>query len=84
MVDLNQWLFEIPLEDIQDEAADGGPFATSCICCGRKVVNPKYLVHLLTNGNLISSAEAFDNSQGFFIIGASCRGKLPNNFYFNR
>ena len=82
MTDLNQWLFEIPVEDIQDETVASGAFENSCICCGKRISSPKYYVHLLTNGNLISSAEDFDNSQGFFVIGASCRGKLPNNFYF--
>jgi len=82
-IDLHQWLFEIPLDDVRAENYEdkGGP-KEPCICCGKKVPNPKYSVHLLTNGNLISSAEDFDNSQGFFPIGATCRKKLPNNFYF--
>ena len=42
----------------------------------------KQLVHLLTNGNLVSSDEDFDNSQGMFPVGNECKNKLPNNFIF--
>lgn len=82
-IDLNQWLFEIDLSDIRaEDYEDKGGEKEPCICCGKKINKPKYYVHLLTNGNLISSQEDFDNSQGTFPIGATCKNKLPNNFYF--
>tara|TARA_R110000772_G_scaffold145504_1_gene255472 strand:- start:21211 stop:21471 length:261 start_codon:yes stop_codon:yes gene_type:complete len=81
-VDLNQWLFEIPLSDIQEDSFEEGKHEIECICCGKNIKNQNYSVHLLTNGNLVSSEENFDNSQGFFPIGNSCKNKLPNNFYW--
>lgn len=82
MKDINQWLFEIPLNDIQEDSYDETGNENPCICCGKEVRNPKYMVHLLKTGNLISSQEDFAESQGFFPIGNSCKNKLPNNFYF--
>lgn len=82
--DINRWIFEIPLEDIQvneyDETANNNP----CICCNKEVKNQKYFVHLLTNGNLVSTDQPFNSNedQGFFPIGNTCKNKLPNNFYF--
>jgi len=80
--DLNQWLFEIPLSDIQEETYEETGNKNPCICCGKEVKNTKYMVHLLDTGNLISSQEDFQESQGFFPIGNTCKNKLPNNFYF--
>lgn len=80
--DINQWLFEIPVDDIQEESFDETKGENPCICCGKNIKNPKYSVHLLDTGNLISSDEDFAESQGFFPIGTSCKNKLPNNFYF--
>ena len=82
MKGINKWVFEIPLSDIQTDSYDEVGNENPCICCGKKVKNTKYMVHLLTNGNLVSSQEDFANSQGFFPIGSSCKNKLPNNFYF--
>ena len=78
---LNRWIFEIPLDDISepDATQDG---VNPCICCGKEIKQTKYVVHLLTNGNLISSDQDFDNSQGLHPIGNTCKNKLPNNFYF--
>ena len=80
---INRWVFEIPLEDIaEDEFMD--THENSCICCNKQIKKPKYWVHLLTNGNLVSTDQPFqeDEDQGFFPIGTSCKNKLPNNFYF--
>lgn len=81
-IDLNQWLFEIPLEDIQGDNYQETGNDNPCVCCGKEVKSPKYTVHLLTTGNLISSQEDFSESQGFFPIGNTCKNKIPNNFYF--
>lgn len=83
--DINQWIFEIPLEDIEIEnKEDKGD--NPCICCGKQVkqTGTLYYVHLLTSGNLVSTDQPFsaDEDQGMFPIGSSCKNKLPNNFYF--
>lgn len=74
-----QWIFQIPLEDVRTSSNVGD----GCFLCGKKLKSKRYQVHLLTNGNLVSSDESFDNSQGFFDIGSECKNKLPNNFYFD-
>lgn len=66
-------------KDTYDECIGENP----CIICGKDTgLNPKYWVHLLTNGDLISSDEDFDNSQGFFPIGIECKKKLRGQFVF--
>lgn len=79
---INRWIFEIPLRDVQDEKVSN--VTEECICCGRKIKSLKYFVHLLTNGNLVSSDQEFasNEDQGFFNIGSECIKRLPNNFYF--
>jgi hypothetical protein len=80
-IDINQWIFEIPLDDIQkkDYTEDGD---NPCICCGKQIENPDYYVHLLNTGMLVSSDADFQESQGLYPIGTTCKNKLPNNFYF--
>ena len=82
--DINQWVFKIPLADIQEETYNETGNDNPCICCGKEVKNEKYYVHLLTNGNLVSTNEEFADGedQGTFPIGTACKNKLPNNFYF--
>jgi hypothetical protein len=84
MRDLSTWIFQIPLNDIQSDSYDECGNKNPCICCGKEVKGTKYMVHLLTTGNLISSQEDFEESQGFFPIGNACKNKLPNNFYFKQ
>jgi hypothetical protein len=84
MKDLQRWIFEIPLNDIQTDSYDEVGNKNPCVCCGKEVKETKYMVHLLTTGNLISSQEDFEDSQGFFPIGNACKNKLPNNFYFKQ
>lgn len=81
MKDINRWIFEIPLSDVMEETYIEGK-GNPCICCGKNVNEPKYFVHLLTNGNLVSTDEDMAESQGLFPIGSGCKNKLPNNFYF--
>lgn len=82
--DINRWIFDIPLSDIRVPDYDDQLTKEPCICCGKEVRNPKYHVHLLTSGQLVSTAEPFaeDEDQGFHVIGTACRLKLPNNFTF--
>jgi hypothetical protein len=82
-IDINQWLFQIPLKDVQSTSEDT-TLNNVCLLCGKKVPKPRYYVHLLNNSNLISTnSENIDISQGFFTIGTECRKRLPNNFYFD-
>lgn len=82
--DINQWIFQIPLQDVQDEGLGDVTLGDNCVCCGKKMLHPAYAVHLLTNGNLVSTEEPFEGreDQGFFSIGRECIKRLPNNFYF--
>lgn len=79
---INRWIFQIPLSDVQNPEVNN--VTNECICCGKKIKVPKFTVHLLTNGNLVSSEEQFaeNEDQGFFNIGSECTKRLPNNFYF--
>jgi hypothetical protein len=79
----NRWIFQIPLSDVQTGDASGGK--CPCLLCGREILGtPTYYVHLLTNGNLVSTDQQFSEKedQGFFLIGIKCINKLPNNFVF--
>lgn len=82
--DINRWVFEIPLSDIEKDTDDDKTLSNVCLCCGKKLGKTHYEVHLLTNGNLVSTDQDFaaDEDQGFFPIGGDCRRKLPNNFVF--
>jgi len=81
--DLHRWVFQIPTDDVQstqeDTTVTGG-----CFLCGKKLKEEKYFVHLLMNGNLVSTPDAFDDDEdmGAFPIGSECKKRLPNNFYF--
>ena len=77
------WIFQIPLSDIKKERkVKSIQPKNPCICCNNEIKTTKYVVHLLENGNLVSSDQEFQESQGFFPIGVKCKNKLPNNFYF--
>ena len=82
--DIHRWIFEIPLEDVQNIEDTNTQAECECLLCGKSMKEDKVkqLVHLLTNGNLVSSDQDFDNSQGFFPVGNECKNKLPNNFIF--
>jgi len=84
---INRWLFEIPASDVRDDKDDLENGKNPCFCCGKEIKEkngkPSF-VHLLTNGNLVSTDQEFDNDQGFFPIGNECKKRLPNNFIFTR
>ena len=82
-MNINRWIFQIPLDDIR-ESYRFTETGETCICCGKSIKQVRYYVHLLTNGNLVSSDQQFgqEEDQGFFPIGNACKNKLPNNFYF--
>jgi hypothetical protein len=80
---IHRWIFQIPTADVQtteeDTTVTGG-----CFLCGKPLKEEKYFVHLLTNGNLVSTPDEFDENEdmGCFPIGSECRKRLPNNFYW--
>lgn len=81
---INKWIFEIPLQDvISDKYPEVEPL-NHCLLCGKHIKQENYYVHLLTNGNLVSTNQQFSSQedQGFFSIGNECKNKLPNNFVF--
>jgi hypothetical protein len=81
-----RWYFEIPLEDVITPPVDGSHtgLGDHCLLCGRKLSEKKapHYVHLTTDGNLVSSPEPIDTSQGFFPVGPECVRRIPNNFSF--
>ena len=85
MNNINRWIFQIPLSDVRDANVFSTDVA-ECICCGKRLKSPKFSVHLLTNGNLVSSDQEFNEKedQGFFGIGSECKNRLPNNFIFHK
>ena len=84
--DINRWIFEIPVNDIIAINYPVNLSSNSCFCCGKKILNPINYVHLLTNGNIVSTDQEFDSGsdQGFFPIGNECKSKVPNNFIFKK
>ncbi len=80
-----QAIVEMPLHELQSEDAKSNWSDYSdnqCCLCGKKVgKNPK-MIHYLTNGNIISTDEHHDKSQGFFPVGSECAKKLIVNFAF--
>jgi hypothetical protein len=83
--DLHRWIFHIPLSDVQNpDTQEYLGEGHACLLCGKKIKNEvKHWVHMTTNLELVSSAEEFDNSQGFFAVGNECKNRLPNNFIFS-
>ena len=81
-----QRIIEVPLEELQSEKAKDLDITLDfcCVICGKKLKeNQKYKhIQLLENGNIISSSEDFENSQGFFPVGNECVKKLKINFSF--
>ena len=75
------WVFHIPLTDVRNE---NHHTAWGCFLCGKEMKNETHFVHYLTNGNLVSSDQNFEGSQGFFPIGKECMQRLPNNFVFQK
>jgi len=82
------WIVEIPLEEVRSEHykvnAKRCGKKQPCLICGKAIKDEskaKY-VQLLTNGNIVSSTEKFENSQGQFPVGTDCAKKLVINFAF--
>lgn len=81
-----QRIIEIPISELQTEKAKNTDITINncCVICAKKInENSKYkMVQLLNNGNIVSSDQDFENSQGFFPVGSECLKKLVINFAF--
>jgi hypothetical protein len=82
-----QRIIEIPLEEIQTKKGRQKSNAgnNTCIICGKEIKkgSKHKMVHLLTNGNIVSySGDDIEHSQGFFTVGMECARKLVIEFAF--
>jgi len=81
-----QRIIEIPLFELQTEKARNVDISiSSCCCiCGNKIKEGAKFkqVQLLTNGNIVSTDQDIENSQGFFPVGSECLKKLVIQFSF--
>jgi hypothetical protein len=81
-----QRIIEIPLNELQTDKAKNIDITINncCVICAKKLkdnTKVKY-VQLLTNGNIVSTNQNIENSQGFFPVGSECLKKLVINFAF--
>lgn len=81
-----QRIIEVPLSELQTGKAIGMDITTTncCCICGKPIKGePAKMVHLLTNGNIVSwEGSDIENSQGFFPVGNECKKKLIITFAF--
>lgn len=81
-----QRIIEIPLIELQTEKAQNMDITISncCCICGKKIKDGALSkqVQLLTNGNIVSTDQDIENSQGFFPVGSECLKKLVIQFSF--
>ena len=87
--DIHRWVHLIPLSDLTSPNYDQNEKRVRgedwpCIICGKPVRQKTIAVHMLTSGDLVSSEQDFDNSQGFYYIGPDCAKLLPNSFTFKQ
>ena len=80
-----QRIIEIPIEELQNEDAKknwGQYQENQCCLCGKKVGKNSKMIHYLTNGNIVSTLEDHEDSQGLFPVGSECAKKLIIQFSF--
>lgn len=78
-----QRIIQIPLEEIQTYKAGNTIGKNPCLICGKEIKTKSHKwVQLLTNGNIISTDQPIENSQGFFPVGNECAKKLTIQFSF--
>ncbi len=83
-----QRIIEIPLDEVRSKTYDEmvehfGDHSDTCFLCGRRIKAGRELhVQYLTNGNLVSTDQDVENSQGFFPVGPDCAKKLVIKFAF--
>jgi hypothetical protein len=82
-----QRYIEIPINELQTgKALEIDISASNCCClCGKPIkdVSKAKMVHLLTNGNIVSwDGDDIAESQGFFPVGNECVKRLVIQFAF--
>lgn len=78
-----QRVIEIPLEELQPvDYKQRSCTKNPCLICGKEITGKSKMVQLLTNGNIVSSDQDFENSQGFHAVGPNCHKKLIIHFAF--
>ena len=81
-----QRIMQVPLSELQTAKALNMDITTSncCCVCGNKITEFAKVKHvqLLTNGDIISTDQDVDGSQGFFPVGPECFKKLVIKFAF--
>jgi hypothetical protein len=81
-----QRIIQIPLSELQTGRALNMDITISdcCCICGKKIKKgAKYKqVQLMTNGNIVSTDQDVDGSQGFFLVGSECVKRLVIKFSF--
>ena len=82
-----QRIIEIPLKEVQTGNARNMDITlNNCCCiCGKPIKEGKEtkMVHLLTNGNIISwDGDDIEGDQGFFPVGKECEKRLVIQFAF--
>lgn len=79
-----QSVVEVSLYSLQTDKAKKVDITVTgnCAICNKPIKDESkaQYVHLLTNGNIVSSFEDFDNSQGCFPVGPECAKKLIISF----
>lgn len=82
-----QRVIEIPIEDVRSEKYDQniekfGDSSNSCFICGKPIkdLDKSKFVQFLNTGNIVSTHEDHENSQGFFPVGNECAKKLIIKF----
>lgn len=84
-----QRIIEIPLDEVRSEKYEQaierlGDHSDTCFICGKRTAgkaNTK-MVQYLTNGNIVSTLEEIEGSQGCFPVGPECAKKLIIRFAF--
>lgn len=82
-------VIEIPLQEVRSPQYDAtveriGEHSDTCFICGKRTAGKASTKHVqyLTNGNIVSTMEELDNSQGCFPVGPECAKKLIISFAF--
>jgi hypothetical protein len=83
-----QKIIQIPIGEIRSKQYENnidkyGDHSDTCFICGKRIktINKKY-VQYLTTGEIISTDQEVENSQGFFPVGIDCAKKLVIQFTF--
>ena len=83
-----QRIIEIPLDEVRSKNYDDNierlnEDTNTCFICGKRIKpGREKMVQYLTNGNLVSTDQDVENSQGFFPVGPDCAKKLVIKFAF--